>query len=106
MSVNPTIRPIVLSDFSQWLPLWEGYNKFYGRSGKTALPEETTQRTWARFFDAYEPVNALVAVSDGQLVGLVHYIFHRALFRYRQPVICRISLPKNQRAAKGLNGAD
>jgi GNAT superfamily N-acetyltransferase len=34
--------------------------------------------TWSRFFDAYEPVHALVAEKDGQLVGLVHYIFHRS----------------------------
>ena len=34
--------------------------------------------TWARFFDAYEPVHALVAERDGQLLGLVHYIFHRS----------------------------
>jgi GNAT superfamily N-acetyltransferase len=34
--------------------------------------------TWSRFFDAYEPVHALVAERDGQLLGLVHYIFHRS----------------------------
>jgi GNAT superfamily N-acetyltransferase len=34
--------------------------------------------TWSRFFDAYEPVNALVAELQGELVGLVHYIFHRS----------------------------
>ena len=72
-----TIRPVVRSDFSLWLPLWEGYNKFYGRFGPTALPDEITRMTWARFFDAYEPMHALVAEDDGQLVGLVHYIFHR-----------------------------
>ena len=33
--------------------------------------------TWARFFDGYEPMHALVAESGGKLVGLVHYIFHR-----------------------------
>jgi GNAT superfamily N-acetyltransferase len=33
--------------------------------------------TWTRFFDAYEPVHALVAEDEGQLVGLVHYLFHR-----------------------------
>jgi GNAT superfamily N-acetyltransferase len=37
--------------------------------------------TWARFFDAYEPVHALVAVSDGRLVGLAHYLFHRTTTR-------------------------
>jgi len=33
--------------------------------------------TWARFFDGYEPMHALVAESDRGLVGLVHYLFHR-----------------------------
>jgi GNAT superfamily N-acetyltransferase len=78
MSVAPTIRFIARTDFSQWLPLWEGYNKFYGRSGKTALPDEITQTTWTRFFDADEPVHAIVAEDEGQLVGLVHYLFHRS----------------------------
>jgi GNAT superfamily N-acetyltransferase len=32
---------------------------------------------WSRFFDAYEPVHALVAELDGRLLGLAHYIFHR-----------------------------
>lgn len=77
MSINFSIRPIALQDYDQWLPLWEGYNTFYGRSGDTALPLPITQMTWSRFFDAYEPVHALVAESDGKLLGLVHYIFHR-----------------------------
>jgi GNAT superfamily N-acetyltransferase len=78
MSVAPTIRFITQTDFSQWLPLWEGYNKFYGRSGETALPDEITQMTWARFFDADGPVHAIVAEDEGQLIGLVHYLFHRS----------------------------
>ena len=78
MPALPTIRPVARADFAQWLPLWQGYNKFYGRSGATALADEITQTTWARFFDAYEPVHALVADDYGRLVGLVHYIFHRS----------------------------
>ena len=78
MSLAPIIRFVVRTDFPQWLPLWEGYNKFYGRSGQTALADEITRMTWARFFDAYEPVHALVAEDEGQLVGLVHYLFHRS----------------------------
>ena len=73
-----TIRFAVRTDFAQWLPLWEGYNKFYGRFGPTALPDEITRMTWARFFDAYEPMHAMVAEEEGQLVGLVHYLFHRS----------------------------
>lgn len=73
------IRPLERTDYQQWLVLWDGYNKFYGRSGPTALAPEITQMSWARFFDAYEPMHALVAASGGtKLVGLVHYIFHRS----------------------------
>lgn len=73
-----TIRPIVRSDYAQWLPLWDGYNAFYERSGPTALPMVVTEVTWTRFFDADEPVNALVAEDDTGLVGIVHYLFHRS----------------------------
>jgi len=73
-----TIRPVARSDYDQWLPLWDGYNAFYERSGPTALAPEITAMTWARFFDAYEPVHALVAEQDGQLLGLTHYLFHRS----------------------------
>jgi len=73
-----TVRTLARDDFAQWLPLWHGYNAFYGRSGATALPDAITQLTWQRFFDAYEPMHALVAEQDGQLVGLCHYLFHRS----------------------------
>ena len=65
------IRPVARQDFQQWLPLWDGYNAFYGRSGPTALDPEITRMTWQRFFDAYEPVHGLVAESGGELLGLV-----------------------------------
>jgi GNAT superfamily N-acetyltransferase len=78
MPVEPIIRFVIREDFPQWLPLWEGYNRFYGRFDATALPEAITQTTWSRFFDAYEPVHAIVAEQGGELVGLVHYIFHRS----------------------------
>ncbi len=78
MSINLSIRTVTPQDYNQWLPLWEGYNAFYGRSGATALAPEITGMTWSRFFDADEPVHALVAESDGKLVGIAHYIFHRS----------------------------
>jgi hypothetical protein len=34
--------------------------------------------TWQRFFNPHESVFALVAERDGQIVGLVHYLFHRS----------------------------
>jgi len=72
------VRPILPSDHARWLPLWDGYNAFYGRSGPTALAPEITAATWGRFFDAYEPVHALVAEQDGALLGFTHYLLHRS----------------------------
>jgi GNAT superfamily N-acetyltransferase len=89
MKGNPCgalVRPVLDADFARWLPLWEGYNAFYGRAGATALPETVTRTTWARFRDPAEPVHALVAESDGELLGLAHYLFHRSTISI--PPIC------------------
>ena len=76
-----TARPVERRDFEAWTPLWDGYNAFYGRSGATALADEITQVTWARFFDPAEPVFGMVAESDGVMVGIVNYLFHRSTTR-------------------------
>ena len=77
MAAPLTVREVARGDYEAWLPLWDGYNAFYGRSGPTALDPKVTAVTWDRFFDPAEPVHALVAERDGVLVGLVHYLFHR-----------------------------
>ena len=74
MSQRLTVRPVAPTDLAQWEALWEGYNIFYERT----VPAEITRVTWSRFFDANEPVHALVAEKDGRLLGLVHYLFHRS----------------------------
>ncbi len=77
MSSALVIRAVTDQDFAAWKPLWDGYNAFYGRSGDTALPEEFTRVAWMRFLDPAEPMHALVAERDGQLLGLAHYLYHR-----------------------------
>jgi hypothetical protein len=78
MESTVIVRPVAPADFDAWLPLWDGYNAFYGRWGATALDPEITRTTWARFFDAGEPVHGLVAEWQGSLVGLAHYLYHRS----------------------------
>jgi GNAT superfamily N-acetyltransferase len=73
MAGNLIVRSVASADRPQWAPLWEGYNSFYER----VIPAEVTETTWSRFFDAYEPMHALVAEKDGRLLGLVHYLYHR-----------------------------
>lgn len=77
-----TVRPVEPRDFTAWKPLWDGYNAFYGRSGPTALADEITQVTWQRFFDSSEPVFGLVAESEGRIVGIANYLFHRSTTRF------------------------
>lgn len=78
MNHEIVIRPVQREDFFAWKQLWDGYNTFYGRSGPTALSEEIIRTTWSRFFDAYEPMHAIVAEEAGELLGLAHFLFHRS----------------------------
>lgn len=81
MTYPVCVRPIEQADLAAWTPLWDGYNAFYGRTGATALSPAITAVTWSRFFEANEPVFALVAESAGRLVGMTHYLFHRSTTR-------------------------
>ena len=75
-----TIRPLVAADRPQWEPLWAGYLAFY----KTKLAPEVTDAAWTMFHDPAEPVHALGAFGGDQLVGFVHYVFHRATWTKTQ----------------------
>ena len=69
-----TIRPLTGEDRAAWNPLWQGYLDFY----ETVLPREVTEKTWDRLLDPTEDMHCLVAEGgDGQLIGIVHYLFHR-----------------------------
>lgn len=69
----PKIRQIETTDFDQWHTLWTAYLAFY----ETTVPEAVYRSTFARLTAADRPSQqALVAEQDGQLVGLVHFIYH------------------------------
>ncbi|GLF15372.1 GNAT family N-acetyltransferase [Pseudomonas aeruginosa] len=74
MSTSLQIRPVGAADHAAWLPLWEGYQRFY----KTEIAAATSDATWQRFLDADEPMNAALAWLDECAVGLVHWIYHRS----------------------------
>lgn len=99
MDTTVIIRPIERTDYARWLPLWDGYNAFYGRSGPTALATEITRATWTRFFDPAEPVHALVAERGAELLGLAHYLFHRSTTLFAP--ICYLQDLFTAQAARG-----
>lgn len=68
------IRPISVADHAAWLPLWQGYQRFY----KTEIAADTTGQTWRRFLDGTEPMHAALAWQGDRAVGLVHFIYHRS----------------------------
>jgi GNAT superfamily N-acetyltransferase len=100
-----SIRFVRRDDFDKWLPLWDGYNAFYGRSGATALRREITDITWSRFFDAYEPMHALIAESEGELLGLVHYLFHRSTIAVEPDCYLRDLFTAQAARGKGVGRA-
>lgn len=69
-----TLEPVTQQDYASWLPLWLNYQIFY----RTNISEKVTQLTWERFLNPVEPIFCAVAKSDGKIVGLVHYLFHRS----------------------------
>ena len=68
------IRSITAADHAAWLPLWQGYQRFYN----TTINDETSALTWQRFLDPAEPMHAALAWRNGEAVGLVHFIYHRS----------------------------
>lgn len=66
-SVN--IRRLREADKSAWGQHWAGYLAFY----KATLPEQRTERLWARLMDGTDPIQCRVAELDGRVVGIVHF---------------------------------
>ena len=102
MSDGIAVRAVARGDYDAWLPLWHGYNVFYGRT--EGAPAAVTAATWGRFFDAYEPLWALVAEDEaqapgGRLVGFTHYLYHRNT-NHIQPV-CYLEDLFTAEAARG-----
>jgi len=68
------IRPLRATDRPEWDRLWTGYLDYY----ETSLPKQVYDSSFARLLgDDPQDFNGLIAVLDGNPVGLVHYLFHR-----------------------------
>ncbi|ABG32324.1 N-acetyltransferase [Roseobacter denitrificans] len=76
MSNTPpiTVRALRPKDKPQWAQLWCDYLAFY----EATRPQEIYDLYFDRLIGTDpQDFNALVADSDGRLVGLAHYLFHR-----------------------------
>ncbi|PPJ48128.1 N-acetyltransferase [Rhizobium sp. KAs_5_22] len=66
------IRYAEPADEVAWRRLWKGYLTFY----KVDLPEEITNRTWARILDPSSRVAMRVALVGDQMAGFAIHHFH------------------------------
>lgn len=77
------VRPLAAADEPRWRELWTGYLEFY----ETAVPEDVYRTYFRRLLgDDPQDYHGLVAVSEGRLVGLTHYLFHRHGWRIENVV--------------------
>ncbi|MEM9197108.1 MAG: GNAT family N-acetyltransferase [Pseudomonadota bacterium] len=72
------VRPLAASDHPEWVRLWTLYLEFY----ETSVAQDVYDTTWARLMaGGPNEFRGLGAVSDGRLVGITHYLFHRHCWR-------------------------
>ena len=73
---EPIIRPATAADEKDWLPLWEGYQRFY----RVSIDGPTTASTWQRILDPDQSMHCALAVTDDEgtarVAGFVHYLMH------------------------------
>ena len=73
-----TIRPIASGDEAVWRRLWTDYLTFYG----TEVDEAVYRTSFARLLsDDPRDYNGFLALRGAAAVGLVHYVFHRHMWR-------------------------
>lgn len=66
------IRRIEARDEPRWRELFDGYTRFYGRDPDRAQADHN----WRRILDASSVVAAIVAESQGEVVGIANYLTH------------------------------
>lgn len=69
------IRALTADDYRGWLPLWQGYLRFY----RGEVSDEVTLGTFRRLAGGLDGMTGLVAedpAGTGTLAGLAHLVFH------------------------------
>ncbi len=91
------ITSLTAADRPRWTELWRGYLVFY----ETALPDEIYDATWNRLMQD-RGLHGFGLRHDGELVGLVHYLFHESAWTLTQ--ICYLQDLFIDPAARGTGG--
>lgn len=68
----PEVRPLRPEDRAAWQPLWDGYLSFY----RERLEPAVTDDVFDRLAGERDGMFGLLALHDGDAVGLAHVIVH------------------------------
>lgn len=68
-SVEVEIRAVREQDRPDWCKLFASYGHFYDQQ----LSGKVLDRVWGWLMDGDHPTSGLVAVKDGQIVGIAHF---------------------------------
>ncbi len=63
------VVPVTVAHEADWRRLFHGYRTFY----KWPVDEGVVDRVWAWLHDPAHPLEGLVAVNGGRVVGLAHF---------------------------------
>ena len=69
-------RAPVAEDRQAWEQLWHGYLDFYGAE----RGPDVFDWTWGQILSGAGDMHARLAVLDGRLVGLVHFLYHHSFW--------------------------
>lgn len=92
------VRKLLKQDYKHWLILWEGYQEFY----KVNLASELSELTFSRLIDESEEMGCFVIELEQELIGLVHYIFHRSTWTEGNYCYLQDLFVKKDSRSKGL----
>jgi len=67
--MTTTVRHIEIQDKASWRELYHAYLKFY----ESEPVESSTELLWNRLTKGERAVQGLVAVSNGEVVGIAHF---------------------------------
>jgi len=77
------IRPVAAQDEKEWRRLWRAYLVFY----QTSVQESVYATSFKRLLGSHDQdFHGLIATLDGRAVGLVHYLFHRHMWKIENVV--------------------
>lgn len=72
--VDVVLTQVTDQDFEHWLPLWQGYQDFYGIS----IADDVTRETWRRLLSSDVPMFSALAWHESKAVGMVNWVFHHS----------------------------